>query len=138
MANELIINLDKPRKIKFSMNALIAAAKDVEKETKKPCTVQTLVGKFTALQHNTKPEDVSFEDLRFIAWCGLKHDDPAMSLHECGEIFDLPAVHKFGQAILEMFDNSQIKPDELPKKKPAAKKKKPINQKPKLKKKKSS
>lgn len=140
MANELIIKLDKPRKIKFSMNALIAAAKDIEKETKKPCTVQSLVNRFFVLQKGTKPEDVSFEDLRFIAWCGLKHDDPSISLHEVGEIFDLPAFREFGQAILEMFDNSQVKPEELPKskKKPTTTKKvKDLKPKPKKKKKKS-
>lgn len=133
MARELIINLDKPRKIKFSMNALIRARNDLEKETKKPCSIQDLLSRF----HSLNTEETTFEDLRFVAWCGLKHDDPTMTLEECGEIFDLPAFYQFGKAIAEMFDDAFPKEDELPKKKPVVKKK-TTNQKPKLKKKKSS
>jgi hypothetical protein len=132
MANEVIINLDKPRKIKFSMNALIAAANDIRKETKKPCTVQSVLQKF----HNINQEDVEFEDLRFLAWVGLKHDDPTLTLHECGEIFDLKAFAEFGKIIADQFNYTFPKEDELPKKKVQSKKN--LNLKPKKKNKKSS
>lgn len=116
--NELIIELDKPRKIKFSMNALIAASKDISKIDKKPCTVQVLLSKF----YGMKPQDVTFEDIRFLAWCGLKHDDATLTLEKVGDIFDLPAFAKFGAEIEKLFFASFPKDAELPKKKPVVKK----------------
>ena len=116
--NELIIDLDKPRKIKFSMNALIAASKDISKMDKKPCTVQVLLSKFFSM----KPNEVTFEDIRFLAWCGLKHDDPTITLEKVGDIFDLPAFGKFGAQIESLFFASFAKDAELPKKKPVVKK----------------
>lgn len=116
--NELILNLDKPRKIRFSLNALIAAAKDISIKEKKKCTAQMLISKFFV----AKEEDVTFEDMRLLAWIGLKADDPTITLEEAGEIFDLAAIQKFGGEVERLFFGSFPQEKELPKKKPAKKK----------------
>lgn len=116
--NEIILNLDKPRRIKFSLNALIAAAKDISIKEKKKCTAQMLISKFFV----AKQEDVTFEDIRLLAWIGLKADEPTMTLEEAGDIFDLAAVQKFGGEIEKLFMGSFPQEKELPKKKPANKK----------------
>ena len=65
------IELDKPRKLRFGMNALCA----LEDMLKMPMT------KFSSL-------DIGFKEMRAMLWAGLQADDKSISLEQVGDLAD--------------------------------------------------
>lgn len=76
MKPSVLINLDRPRNIRFDTNALVKA----EEVLKKPLP---MIG-----------TNFGFRETRALLWAGLLHEDKYLTLDEVGDLMDIcgPAV----------------------------------------------
>ena len=81
----VVVNLDKPRKIKYTINAL-ATLEDV------------LERPVTELGNN-----VGVKELRALLWAGLLHEDANLTLEQAGNLMDgidiITLAEKIGEAL---------------------------------------
>lgn len=100
-ANPLVpIQLDKPRHLKLSLNAMIK----FQEETGKSLKDGTL-------------EDVTLEDLRALLWACLLHEDKTLTLDEVGEMVDMTTIFLIEaslNAAMEAADTEVSDSDPLP------------------------
>lgn len=71
----VVINLDRPRRLRYSMNALV----NVEEVLGKP--VGQIVSEFNEGLFG-------FKDIRAILWAGLLHEDPGLTPEQVGDMID--------------------------------------------------
>lgn len=69
------INLDRPRRLRYTMNALIS----MEEALGKP------IGQLIS-DYNTGT--IGFKDMRIIIWAGLLHENPDLTLEQVGDMID--------------------------------------------------
>ena len=77
MSNGVLIDLDKPRKLRFGLNAV--------------CDLEDLVGKPISEMFPTKKEEqekMRFTTIRAIIWAGLRHEDEAITPSIAGALID--------------------------------------------------
>ncbi|MBD1372497.1 hypothetical protein IC620_09020 [Hazenella sp. IB182357] len=76
------IQLDKQRRLKFTMNAL----SELEDVMGKPVTELGNVG---------------MKELRALLWAGLIHQNPDLTLQEAGDLMDLENIEYIGEKVAE-------------------------------------
>jgi hypothetical protein len=82
------IELDKPRTLRYDLNALCA----IEETTGKPLA--------EAVSSNT------FSAMRVIIWAGLKHEDPALTVEAVGAMVDPALMNVALAALVEALPNN--------------------------------
>jgi hypothetical protein len=97
MKKSVTIELDKPRNLRFGINALIR----VEELTGKPITKLDL-------------ENISMKDLRTIVYAGLCHEDKDLTPEKVGELMDdysdiTKIAEKLGEAFNIAFNGGNLK-----------------------------
>lgn len=71
----VIIKLDKPRKLRYTINAM--------------ATLEDLTGKpFASFVAGFNEESFSFKDLRALVWAGLIDEDPSLTPEDVGNLLD--------------------------------------------------
>ena len=65
---EVIVNLDRPRKLKLTLNIMCEAEQILKKSILR--------------------EDMGLLDMRAILWAGLKQEDPKLTIQKVGEMMD--------------------------------------------------
>lgn len=89
----VMIELDKPRRIRFDTNALC----EVEEYLKKP------------LSSIDYQKELGIKELRLLLWIGLKHEDKTLTLQKVGELMDLADYGEIGAKIAEALINAMQK-----------------------------
>lgn len=77
MSDGVLIDLDKPRKLRFGLNAV--------------CDLEDLIGKPISEMFPTTKADqakMRFATIRAIIWAGLKHDDESLTPSIAGALID--------------------------------------------------
>lgn len=70
------ITLDKERRVKFTVNALI----DFEAEIGYP---------LSKMQERSEKEGFGLKHIRAWLWAGLKHEDPSLTVEQAGDLIQL-------------------------------------------------
>jgi len=83
------IELDKPRTLRYDLNALCA----IEEATGKPIAEALSAGS-------------SFSAMRVIIWAGLKHEDPALTVEAVGAMVDPALMNVALEALVEALPNN--------------------------------
>ena len=78
------VELDRPRRLKYNMNALA----ELEDVLGKPMT------QFSA-------ENVGIKELRALVWAGLLHESPDLTLREAGDLIDLDHLEEIVKKVSE-------------------------------------
>jgi len=86
------IQLDKPRHLRFDVNALLDLGDELEINLMTKEGWEELVGK-TVVDETTReekfvPVDQSFRRVRAIIWAGLRHEDEALTIRQVGAMLD--------------------------------------------------
>jgi hypothetical protein len=95
MKQGITIELDKPRTMRYGMNALIK----IEELTGKQITKLDL-------------DNLSIKDLRTIIYAGLFHEDPTLTPDQCADLVDgfssvTEVAQKIGEAMSLAFGDAQ-------------------------------
>ncbi|NTW70680.1 MAG: hypothetical protein HGA49_00345 [Eubacteriaceae bacterium] len=95
MKHGVTIELDKPRTLRYGMNALIK----IEEMTGKNLTKLEL-------------DNISIKDLRTIIYAGLYHEDKSLTPEKCADLIDEysdigTAAEKLGEAMTLAFGSNQ-------------------------------
>lgn len=77
------VNLDKPRKLKYSFNAF--------------CELEDAGMDLMHLQDGK----VKFKDIRLLLWAGLLHELPDITPEEAGELIDQGNLQEISEAVAE-------------------------------------
>lgn len=93
---EIIIKLDKERRLVFDFNAL--------------CRLEELTGK-NALSGETW-SNLTARDVRALLWSAMLRDDPELKLEEVGELVNFKNLSKVTQALEKAFVSASIPEDD--------------------------
>ena len=102
MKKGVTINLDRPRTLRYGMNAL--------------ATIEDITGKsILSLDLN----NVGVKDLLAIVYGGLYHEDKTLTIEKVGELIDdysdlTEIAEKIGEALTEAFGKGQTGKPEVP------------------------
>ncbi|MBA4542887.1 hypothetical protein H1164_08230 [Thermoactinomyces daqus] len=77
------VNLDKPRKLKYTFNAF--------------CELEDAGMDLMQLQDGK----VKFKDIRLLLWAGLLHELPDLTVEEAGEMIDQGELKEISEAVAE-------------------------------------
>ncbi len=95
----VIIELDKPRKLRFSINQLVEA--------------EELLGR--PITEVFKDGRIGLRELRLLLWVGLKWEDRRLTLQQVGELMDTVSLtyiaEKLGEAITNAFGSEETEGD---------------------------
>lgn len=86
------IQLDKKRKLRYTMNAL-AEIEDA---------LGVTMGEIDTVK-------MTIKNIRVILWAGLIHEDPELTVEEVGNMVDLQNLDEVQEKITEAFSNGDIK-----------------------------
>ena len=79
------IELDKKRNLRYTMNAV--------------CEFEDLIDRpLSQLE-----KDLSMSDMRAMIWCGLKHEDESLTLHDVGEMLDMANIGDVMDVVMDAF-----------------------------------
>lgn len=81
LSEPVIIDLDKPRKLRLNLNAMIKFEETTGKD----------------LLKGFDPENMSLKDVRALVWCSMLNEDKSLTLEQVGDLIDLNNM----QAVIE-------------------------------------
>jgi hypothetical protein len=91
----VIIELDKPRKLRFSINQLVEIEEHLGKN----------------IMELFRSGNLGLKELRTILWIGLKWEDPRLTIQKAGELMDLVPLNyiaeKIGEALTVAFGETE-------------------------------
>jgi len=95
----VMVNLDRPRRLRYSMNALV----NMEEALEKP--IGRIISEFNAGMFGLK-------DIRAVIWAGLLHENPDLTQEQVGDMIDEAesmnyVIRQVGEALRFAFSNKE-------------------------------